>query len=44
MSDYVLYHFGRWKVRGIENGANLRRLRIYAQNISSSVLKPYLGA
>ena len=32
MSDYVLYHFGRWQVRGIENGANLRGLGIYAQN------------
>ena len=35
MSDYVLYHFGFWQVRGIENGANIRGLVIYAQ-ISNS--------
>ena len=32
MSDYVLYHFERWQVHGIDNGENLRGLGIYAQN------------
>ena len=31
MSDYVLYHLGRWQVRSIDNGAKLRGLGIYAQ-------------
>ena len=44
MSDYVLYHFRGWQVRGIENGANLRGLGIYAQISSLLVIKPSLRA
>ena len=38
MSDYVLYHFGRWQVRVIDNGANLRGLGIYWADLLKKVL------